>query len=882
MADIYDIKKRADELSAKWKTESIPPEEVGDLIRDLADYANQTEINGSSLGIRKTYATVSAMEADSNPVDDKDGTPLRRGMLVNIYNQDDASAPDNGKVFSWQNPGWQLRTKLDAGYATTEQVDAIKTEQDEKFSELFYTQTTQGEEIEKINAEAVFSDANTEELPQPEQTSSDYATSALQDWEGHNIHEHYATREQLADIKPVVINGNVTNNADNEDLEAFVDPETSNGVMRLKDRLYAPGTFSGKGYKILRRNIVTEKRSSSNILTQDMINESNTVYEIRYDFDLGGAEIIVPEGCTLKFSGGSLRNGTVNGEDCLIKADAYKIFYDIKGGIKTSMNVYSAWFGNKTSHVNECCLFFENSNVIISSILEFDETINVNKPNISIEWHGECTLREDATFMIYQPGNGKMNCLGAAVYVQETQTKNVIVLCGQLSNSPHTGDHNVIDLPDVRYILDQNTPPLPNCVGLFIAMDKSFSSGYLYNKIINFNARSIDTAVAIGFQTINTNLANNIYNIVSWWCNKSLRYIKNETYTAFMDNGSTYNLMVEPNRQFEKIILIDDYIKNYTSIGECEYNLWIYDTQIIPADNKNKLIDISAKSKYNDMLYLGNTIGDLFNQDIGQSRLLLSSKGPMLPSANEIQTVSSYQLMRNYVLKGIEKEDDRKVAIQKFIFNILALKTGQNISFVIPFSTQTEDVSTEYDRIYKEEIVNTLSKLFSDDSGEFIGDKKMSGILRVWFIAQDSARSYDRAIFSFETIFSKVQFQVGMKLKPTTLSNYEKIDIRQISNFTFSSNITEDTYNQFCKYKGRFNFQDGIPSWYNGTEYIDANGISINKKKTGIFAQKPTGVPVGFPFFCTDKQTIEGQSDGIMLYHKGGDVWVDGLGRVIS
>ena len=136
MADIYDIKKRADELSAKWKTESIPPEEVGDLIRDLADYANQTEINGSSLGIRKTYATVSAMEADSNPVDDKDGTPLRRGMLVNIYNQDDASAPDNGKVFSWQNPGWQLRTKLDAGYATTEQVDAIKTEQDEKFSEL--------------------------------------------------------------------------------------------------------------------------------------------------------------------------------------------------------------------------------------------------------------------------------------------------------------------------------------------------------------------------------------------------------------------------------------------------------------------------------------------------------------------------------------------------------------------------------------------------------------------------------------------------------------------------------------------------------------------------------------------------------------------------
>ena len=35
-------------------------------------------------------------------------------------------------------------------------------------------------------------------------------------------------------------------------------------------------------------------------------------------------------------------------------------------------------------------------------------------------------------------------------------------------------------------------------------------------------------------------------------------------------------------------------------------------------------------------------------------------------------------------------------------------------------------------------------------------------------------------------------------------------------------------------------------------------------------------------YFCTDKQTTEGASNGIMIYHKGNNVWVDALGRVVS
>lgn len=135
MTTIYDIKKRAQQLSEKTDSETISPQEVGGLFSDLADYANDVDVNGSSLGIRKTYTSVSAMEADKNPVGD-DGKPLKKGQLVNIYNQDDPSSADNNKVFSWQNPGWQIRTTLDAGYATREELTEL--EYDKSFSPTIY------------------------------------------------------------------------------------------------------------------------------------------------------------------------------------------------------------------------------------------------------------------------------------------------------------------------------------------------------------------------------------------------------------------------------------------------------------------------------------------------------------------------------------------------------------------------------------------------------------------------------------------------------------------------------------------------------------------------------------------------------------------------
>lgn len=209
----------------------------------------------------------------------------------------------------------------------------------------------------------------------------------------------------------VVVEGNVTNLPDDEDLTS-VSTIDGREVMKLNDRAYEPSNFSGKGYKILRKNIqrlslptvtilvsnipsssgdititingkattvaldvatdtttaiiatkigtalkvslddydvsvssntivltrnnskyaspssidvgnttagITVKDSITkserkNVLTQDMINEPNTVYEIRYDFDLDGEDIAIPENSILSFNGGMLINGKIIGD----------------------------------------------------------------------------------------------------------------------------------------------------------------------------------------------------------------------------------------------------------------------------------------------------------------------------------------------------------------------------------------------------------------------------------------------------------------------------------------------------------------------------------------------------------------------------------------
>lgn len=122
MATIQNIRQRAQQLAEKWQKLSISPEEVGLLIDDLAALTNDAVINGSSLGIRKTYASVAAMQADKTAPNDQWGEPLKRGQLVAIASTD----ADAGKVYAFADPEWMYISKVDALYMTKDQIEEIK------------------------------------------------------------------------------------------------------------------------------------------------------------------------------------------------------------------------------------------------------------------------------------------------------------------------------------------------------------------------------------------------------------------------------------------------------------------------------------------------------------------------------------------------------------------------------------------------------------------------------------------------------------------------------------------------------------------------------------------------------------------------------------
>lgn len=140
--------------------------------------------------------------------------------------------------------------------------------------------------------------------------------------------------------------GTITNFADDEDLT------TVDNALKLADKTYDPIAYSGMGRKYLRKNLVSGK----NILTQEMLPSANTIYIIQYDYDLNGATITIPENCTLDFKGGSLANGTVNGNKTVIAAQLVRIFNSITLGGTFVGSGYPEWYGTIAGQKSVCLI----------------------------------------------------------------------------------------------------------------------------------------------------------------------------------------------------------------------------------------------------------------------------------------------------------------------------------------------------------------------------------------------------------------------------------------------------------------------------------------------------------------------------------------------
>lgn len=329
-----------------------------------------------------------------------------------------------------------------------------------------------------------------------------------------------------------VVEGNVNNNPDEEDLTSKMG-SNNREVLSLKDREYNPLEFSGKGYKILRKNLqevtcaitkiqvtkapttdgyvsiiingvethvdlvastdntvalvakkIADKLSETmdeyvtsidgalvtctrrfggdvtsssfsgvntgseatvgessktelrNLITAVMLSEANTIYEIRYDFDLNGEIITIPENCVFKFCGGSFKNGILNGKNSIIEAYPIKIFDDINiigTFLSSNEKYYCEWFGGD---IEKCIYSFKQINFV--GTYNINNQIYIEGDNISpkiifektSKIHVSDTFNDDYLFKFKISGYNEGNIIDQSCLFEGNGYINLNKRCG--------------------------------------------------------------------------------------------------------------------------------------------------------------------------------------------------------------------------------------------------------------------------------------------------------------------------------------------------------------------------------------------------------------------------------------------------------------------
>ena len=182
----------------------------------------------------------------------------------------------------------------------------------------------------------------------------------------------------------IVNNGTIINAADDEDLVA-----TEQNTLKFADR----PAINAMGYVILRKKFA------------EQVTKTDTIYEIRYDFDLNNGTVTLPEGAILNFTGGSLSNGVINGNGCSFNLVSYQIFDNVL--IKNFNIPYLdiRWFGAKV--MQDAAQAFRDA----LACLEFNPYIYISVVgtyyiNSSIDVTRDLCLR-GSTFRVTEIGRAK-------------------------------------------------------------------------------------------------------------------------------------------------------------------------------------------------------------------------------------------------------------------------------------------------------------------------------------------------------------------------------------------------------------------------------------------------------------------------------------------
>lgn len=785
--------------------------------------------------------------------------------------------------------------------------------------------------------------------------------------------------------------GSVTtiNEQDEEDLTTV--PQTAEkNVIRFKNRAYDEANASGKGYKILRKYWKEVNGVRKNILTQDAINDANTIYEIRYDFDLNGDEIQIKEGCVLNFVGGSFRNGTITFNQTIIDATLYQIFYNVTTKGYSPSDCQVEWFGAKA--YNKLDTEFTYSSDAVQNAL--DSCFNNIYFNVGVYYIDKTLEMDCKKFLNFK---GSYNGTIETTYNYEINNINASTLCvltdidilhvnckynkvpNDISGFVSIRGYGILDATKVD---NYNSAAVKINVNGIIVTNSNIEL-YIIKKNITFasveEAEREDFGNSIGIELNNSSTAGySIYGLKINGMIQGFRYgVKNNMPKICYPTNFTFNCQInkcvtaidfgnsgiEGSSVFGNIqcapFFTQKNVNNYPvftgSIKSVFFNPYVWDLNLRKGDilfhKKTMILNYQTDfplfgEQFKQFIY--NINGDIRAMNYGYKYLnIINSYNSFNKNGgyfidfltndymfhqdytieeNGFDIVGSpfggnaYQLPMRITPKEADNGKSFKIKMN-IITQISLCKT------FIEYNETMESYFESVDVVYKDKNNIELAKhsyLFNinqDGSFSFILD------LNVKF---GSEISYVEFVFNNFKFNSNAIISFGIKCMGfrhlyNHINTIGRTEIQKGGTFILQGdefrNIVTDneSYLLNVNNKGRIYSTSGRQRFFKDSEILSViqnnpsaygsgcrfymynytepktfiydkvvnklfriNMVDNDFKEKGLFAEKPQTPYIGYQFFCTDKQTTEGASNGIVIYYKGDNVWVDALGRVVE
>lgn len=754
--------------------------------------------------------------------------------------------------------------------------------------------------------------------------------------------------------------------ADNEDL-TFND-----GKLHLADKSYSPEQFSGLGRVYLRKNIV----DGNNILTQEMINLPNTIYIIQYDYNLNGATINIPENCTLKFEGGSLSNGVLNGGNSIIFSGKTKIFNRIRLNGNFENKWYVEWWGANANRedcqvpineaIEEINRLTNGGALILTDTYNTTDTVYV-MPKVSIIGESRNNFYSTAS------PNGQTKTAIAAAFSEPNKwiidikypdgmafKYNDFLLdwtgswggtrsCGTIiSNFDIFGTGDTIPFGAIRL------SNLFNChiknIGIYGTFYGLHVTSSWNNTFDNLFINTYYNAIYLGKNaTVNTFINGYLISIKDKNINYEKPFVYDTSYPPYIDVERPAIILEGSQTDKTAGIFLGYIFQDYTAL--------LIGTRYIsylpsPYLENKKLFDTLIWNFDGYSEITGGYFGGFYNCKI-TSYEYGTVNGKIV--SDGIPTARCYNNLKDERIDKKTLDNNTSYLIKNVSFGKIAyydtIITGADEVSITGFErTKTKQLEIDYSNV-KFHIDDRSKKLqhpliyigglfFPNQFGttcsfdELLSLDNLPNKLNIQIRYYNSWKT-DKIIENKEVFIlsSKVsdgaknaKFDAPIKLKNSKLAfkdktyswtwaavppecAFEVYGNVEITDFGYHETAQFNS-SKFIKLCGDSDVNVVIHTSKGGVldslrienlilntdfkhrykiifKYPDGTNKEISNlpKTSGTFAQKPlgsTGIPIGFQYFCTDKQTTEGASNGIMIYYKGNNVWVDALGRVVG